>query len=119
MSTFSDKAVELLDLIEDIDYGKLGLLRDRNTIEFDIWYCDAGHAGPEQETNARALIERLLGSAYTVVRHPKVGHTWFLGSWNDMTVEIRTSPPAFVHDRTGERQLDRFEWTDDLEPVKP
>ncbi|HEY4267562.1 MAG TPA: hypothetical protein VGM94_05155 [Galbitalea sp.] len=118
MSDFSDKVVELLDLIDGIDYGNIELQPGRNLVDFNVWYC-AGDRKAE-EAVARVLIDRLLDRDYTVARNADIGHTWITGRWNDLTVIIRTGPGAFNRRLAPSEVNDaRFEWTDDLEQVKP
>lgn len=101
MSDFGAKAVELLALVDHINYGQVQLTPKYETVEFWVWYAGNAH---EEEESANALIGVLFGTVFDVERATSIGHTTFIGTWSGLRVTVRTGPGAFCEKvKTGER----------------
>lgn len=97
--SFTERALELLTLVADIDYGSIQLTPNYNTVTFYCWFTRGG-----EEQVANDLISRLLGTDFAVTRSKDIGHTRFDGTWNELRVEICTGPGAFCEKvQVGER----------------
>lgn len=97
--SFTERGIELLTLVADIDYGHIQLTPKYDTVEFYCFYTSG-----DEERVANDLISRLLGADFAVTRSKNIGHTTFAGTWNELRVEICTGPGAFCEKvQVGER----------------